>query len=173
LGAAAKASSSESTEELLEEVVGVEVEVLVGAAALGTVELKPAQIIEASAVTMRVLERAGAVRVKPLPDRIHPELIVEFAALGILQDLVGRGGFFEARLGAGVIGVGVGVIFLGDLPVCFLYRARVRVLWDAEHLVEISHRLAPHVSSCYLATTTCAVRSSAPSSAKRKPSRSI
>jgi hypothetical protein len=45
------------------------------------------------------------------------EMIVGRALLGVLQDLIGLADLLEANLGAGVLGVAVGMAFLGKPPV--------------------------------------------------------
>jgi hypothetical protein len=65
------------------------------------------------------------------------ELVVLLALLLVAQSAVGLGDLLEVVLGLGVVRVLVGVPLDGQLPVRLLDRVHVRVLRDAQHLVEI------------------------------------
>jgi len=58
--------------------------------------------------------------------------------VGVLQNLVGFVGFLELCFGLRVVGVAVGVQFLGLLAIAFLDLLGGRAFRDSEHIVEIA-----------------------------------
>ncbi len=66
--------------------------------------------------------------------------VVLLALLGVAQHVMGLGDLLEASLGRLVVGVGVGVIFAGQLAVGLLDLIRARPLIDPEGLVVVRSR---------------------------------
>ena len=63
------------------------------------------------------------------------EVVVGSALLRVLQDLVGFADLFEADDGVVIAGIGVGMAFLGETPVCRLELLLARAFGDAKDLV--------------------------------------
>lgn len=74
----------------------------------------------ASCESIRHTTRAASPRRRsstPIQEVFEANLVVEFAFLGVLEDLIGLGAFFELLAGGGIVFVLVGMIFQGCLPV--------------------------------------------------------
>ena len=74
------------------------------------------------------------------------ELVIRLPLLGIGEDLVRLARFLESLLRVLVIGMGIGMISQGDLPICLLYLFLCSRLGHAKNLVIISFS---HTSPSY------------------------
>ena len=63
------------------------------------------------------------------------ELIVQFSLLFISQDVIRLGHFFEFLLCLRIARICIRVIFLGELPVCFLDLGFIRISADDQPLI--------------------------------------
>ena len=64
--------------------------------------------------------------------------VIDLAALGVGQDLVGLGGLLELLLGVGIVVVDVGMQLARELAKGLLDLGLVGVAADAEHLVAVA-----------------------------------
>ena len=102
--------------------------------------------IPAEVKTAKPAEAPGSGAAALLKGRVS-ELVVLLALLGITEDAVGLGSLLELGLRLLVTRIGVRVVLLGKLSVCFFQRVLVRVPGDAQDLVIISLAL------CHLTTS--------------------
>ena len=86
----------------------------------------------------KIVEKSWAVG-WPMPLRPgEPVLVVGLALAIVGEDLVGLGGLLELLLRALVIGIAVGVVLDGELPVGFLYFLPGGVFLNAQDLVKVT-----------------------------------
>ena len=78
------------------------------------------------------------------------ELIVLLALLGVAEDAVRLGSLLKLGFCLLVSGIGVRMVFLGELSVRFLKRILVRVPGDAQDLIIISLALCHLLTSILL-----------------------
>src|SRR5262249_28887134 len=95
------------------------------------------------------------------------ELVVAVAAIGIAQHFVGFGGFLEARLGAVVAGIAVGMELQGELAIGLLDDLVGGVALDPKHLVVVA--LGGHQRSSLAARATVTLAGRSRRSPRRYP----
>ena len=127
---------------------------------MSTARIASSPCARAAAVPAEAAAEAGAEerleevgdRAEALEVRAHPAAaqafvavaVVDLAALGVREDLVGLGGLLELVLGLRVVRVDVGVQLARELAERLLDRRLVGVAWDAEDLVGIARDRAGH-----------------------------
>ena len=91
-----------------------------------------------AAKASEAVKPAEAARARVGIEGGEAELVVLLALFLVREDLVGLVGLLEALLAGLVAGVQIGVVFLGQLSVCFFDFIRCGVLFDAQHLIIVS-----------------------------------